>query len=256
MDTQKWLDNHDLDTSVRTQYLTFLTKLPLVFDEVRIRAAFKTAEWLKKHPHSFDVCTKYVSFLLAVRHPDLAVLEAESIQHHQWIIEKNPKQVGYHLDFGSQLLRLKKFAEAKAKYEKVLEENREHQLACRGLATAHQNLGEMEEAEDKFKRALFLAKKDGWNLAMFHTSLGNLYLSQERWPKAIKSFNAACEEDSEYFGNHLGIAKAQVGLGKLDEAIKPLERALEYPKLRLPRKDEIKLMLADILQQLSEQLDG
>ncbi|MBI3418383.1 MAG: tetratricopeptide repeat protein [Verrucomicrobia bacterium] len=236
---------------MRTQYLAFVQQLPPEFDEMRKQAAVKTAEWLKNHPENFDVCTGYMSLLLALRHPDLAALEAESIPYHQWIIAKNPEMVGYHFTFGEQLLRLEKFAEAKAEFEQVLARERRHQLAHRGLAIALQNLGESKKAEDSFKRALHWAKEKGGNVAMFHTSLGIFYLNQKRWPEAIKSFEEAGKESLEYYGNHWGIAKAQCELGKLAEAKQSLERALADPGLRSPAKDEIEKMLADISQRLT-----
>jgi Tfp pilus assembly protein PilF len=244
--TESWLVRHDEDTTVRTQYLAFLRQLPPELDEMRRQAALKTSEWLKKHPETLDVCTGYVSFLLAVRHPDLAVLETESIPYHQWIIAKHPEQVGYRFIFGEQLLRLEKFAEAKAEFEQVLERERWHQLAHRGLAIALQNLGEPKKAEDAFNRALYWAKENGRYLAMFHTSLGMFYLGEKRCLEAIESFAAAGSECPEYYGNHWGIAKAQIELGRLNEARQALEQALADPGLRSPARDEIERALADI----------
>ncbi len=245
--TESWLARHDENSNVRTQYLAFLMKLPPESTEIRKQAALKTAAWLKMHPESFDVCSGYVSFLLAVRHPDLAVLEAESIPYHQGIIAKHPTQVGYRFTFGEQLLRLEKFAEAKAEYEQVLEAEPRHQLAYRGLAIALQNLGEPKKAEDAFKRALYWAEKNHGRLAMFHTSLGRFYLGEKRWPEAIMSFKAAGVEDPEYYGNHWGIAEAQIELGKLAEAKQSLECALTDSRLRSPTKDEIEQLLVEVL---------
>jgi Tfp pilus assembly protein PilF len=146
------------------------------------------------------------------------------------------------------LLRLKSFEEAKTEYQQVLAREPRHQLAHRGLAIALQNLGLSKEAEDSFKRALRWAKAKGGNLALFHTSLGWFYRSQNRWPEAVNSFEEAMSEDPDYFGNHWGIAKAQNGLGKLVEARQSLKRALEAPGLRSPAKEEIEDLLAEIAQ--------
>ena len=249
-ETAKWLaaPEHADDACVRTQYLAFVQQLPSEFDEVRKQTAIRTAEWLKKHPGDHNVCTGYVSFLLAVHHPDLSVLEAESILYHRRIIAKNPSAAGHHLLFGDQLLRLEEFGEAKTEYKQVLAREPGHQLALRGLAIALQNLGETKEAEDYFKRALHWAKKKGGGLAIFHTSLGVFYLSQRCWPEAIKSFEEAMKESPEYYGNHWGIAKAQIELGNLSEAKQSLARALDTPGLRSPTKEEIEELLAEISQ--------
>jgi tetratricopeptide (TPR) repeat protein len=258
IDTAKWLadSRHDHDTVVRTQHLAFVQQLPWEFDEMRKQAALKTAAWLKMHPESFDVCTGYVDLLLAVRHPDLAALEAESIPYHQWIIAKNPGVVGHRFTFGEQLLRVEKYPEAKTEYEQVLAREPGHQLAHRGLAIAWQNLEEPEKAENAFKRALYWAKENGGDLAMFHTPLGRFYLSEKRWLEAIESFSAAGNECPEYYGNHWGIAKAQIELGHLEEARQALEQALADPGLRSPAKEEIGQMLADMSQRITARPEG
>jgi tetratricopeptide (TPR) repeat protein len=255
-ETAKWLARHEENADVRTQYLAFIRQLPSEFDEMRKQTGLKTSEWLKMHPENYDVCIGYLSFLLDVRHPDLAALEAESILYHQWIIAKDPAAVGNHFVFGEQLLRLEKFAEAKVEFELVVAREPQHQLAHRGLAIALQNLGKPKEAEDAFKRGLHWARAKGGKLARFHTSLGLFYLSQNRWTEAIKSFEEAGEESSEYYGNHWGIAKAQRELGRLREAKQSLERALALPGLRSPAKEEIEETLADISQQISASAGG
>ena len=255
-DTAKWLARHDDDTNVRTQYLAFTQQLPPEFDEIRKQAGLKTSEWLKTHPNNFNVCTGYVSFLLAVRHPDLSALEAESIPYHQWILTKNPASVGSHFVFGEQLLRLEKFAEAKVEFELVLAREPQHELAHRGRAVALQNLGKVKEAEAAFNLGLRWAKTKGGKSAKLHTSLGLFYLSQNRWTEAVKSFEEASKEFSEYYGNHLGIAKAQRELGELREAKQSLERALADLRLRSPHKEEIEAMLAEISQQIRVSAEG
>jgi Tfp pilus assembly protein PilF len=164
--------------------------------------------------------------------------------------------VGNHFVFGEQLLRPEKFAEAKVEFELVLAREPQHQLAHRSLAIALQNLRKPKEAEDAFKRGLHWARTRGGKLARFHTSLGLFYLSQNRWTEAIKSFEEAGKESSEYYGNHWGIAKAQRELGRLREAKQSLERALAVPGLRSPAKEEIEETLADISQQISASAEG
>ena len=251
--TEIWLAQHEEDTSVRTQYLAFVQQLPPELGEVGKQAALNTAEWLKNHPENLDVCTGYVGLLLAVRHPDLADLEAKSIPYHQFLIDKNPRQVGYRFTFAEQLLRLEKYADARAQYEQVLAREPRHQLAHRGLAITFQNLGEPEKAEVEFKRALNLATDKGSKLAMFHTSLGVFYLGEKRWDEATQSFEAAERNSPGYYGNHWGIAKARSEQGNLIGAKQSLQRALGIPGLISPAKEDIERMLADILQRITAQ---
>ncbi len=159
--------------------------------------------------------------------------------------------MGHRLIFGEQLLRLEKFEEAKAEFNQVLAREPQHQLAHRGMAIALQNLGDAKNAEFSFKQALYWAKAKGGNLAMFQAPLGLFYLSQKCWPEAIKSFEEAMNEDSDYYGNHWGIAKAQSELGKLLDAKQSLERALNARGLGSSSKKEIEEMLADIVQRIN-----
>ncbi|MEK7684137.1 MAG: hypothetical protein AAB466_01800, partial [Verrucomicrobiota bacterium] len=62
-DTAKWLKDHDDDSTVRTQYLTFLQGLPATFDEERKQAVADTEKWLKEHDENSTVRTQYLTFL-------------------------------------------------------------------------------------------------------------------------------------------------------------------------------------------------
>jgi tetratricopeptide (TPR) repeat protein len=58
-----WLERHDEDSRVRTQYLTFLQGLPATFDDQRAQAVADTADWLKRHDENSEVRTKFLTFL-------------------------------------------------------------------------------------------------------------------------------------------------------------------------------------------------
>ena len=62
-DTLEWLARHDDNSQVRTQYLTFLQGLPAAFDEQREQAATDTLEWLARHDDNSYVRTQYLTFL-------------------------------------------------------------------------------------------------------------------------------------------------------------------------------------------------
>jgi len=181
------------------------------------------------------------------------------------LIEKDPATLGHNFVYGEQLVRSSRFNEAIAQYDIVLKRHKGHEMARRGRALALQKLGRMSEAETEFKHALWWAKfqkqpeaevefknAPRWARlhrqpeAIFHTSLGEFYLESRRWQDAINSFRQAQKEFPDYFGNHWGIAKAQVGLGNFDKAEEALQRALEDPNLKPPVKDEIVQFLDDV----------
>ena len=246
VDTAKWLRDHDDDTYVRTRYLTFIQNLPDGFDKERADAAQATSDWLNRHPNSQDVLGRYVSFLLDVPLDALEPLRQASDKHHRRLIEENPDDSHRNFVYAGQLLQLSRFEEAIAQYDVVLNRRKEHQMARRGRAFALQKLGRMPEAEEEFKRALGCARDQKRPEAIFHTSLGEFYLESSRWLDAISSFQQAQEERPGHFRVNWGIAKAHVGLGNLDKAEDFLQRALEYPNLESPAKDEILQLLEDV----------
>ncbi|MBI3418382.1 MAG: hypothetical protein HY043_24090 [Verrucomicrobia bacterium] len=60
---RRWLDDHDDDSHVRTQYLAFVLKLPAEFAEQRKNAAAATESWLARHDKDTSVRTQYLAFI-------------------------------------------------------------------------------------------------------------------------------------------------------------------------------------------------
>lgn len=58
-----WLAAHPEDTYARTQFMSFLLRLPSKFSSLRVEVAQQTAKWLEEHPDDHQVRTKYLSFL-------------------------------------------------------------------------------------------------------------------------------------------------------------------------------------------------
>ncbi len=244
IETADWLRRHENDSFVRTQYLSFLQELPATFDEQRIQVAKETSEWLERHSDANNVRSKYLKFLRFVPAPELKPLRTASDKHHQQLIANNPKKSDF--SYAEQLLGLGRFEDAIAQYDIVLKRHHGHEVARRGKAFALQKLGRLAEAESEFEHALFWARAHKVSEAKFHTSLGELYLETKRWHEAIKSFERAQEEFPNHFSNHRGIAKAQIGLGNLHQAMESLKRALEDVNLKPPARDGV----LDLLKQL------
>ena len=191
-----------------------------------------------------------MNLLLAVRLPDLAVLEAESIAYHKWIIVNDPMEVGHRFTFGEQLLRPEEERGGKSRIRAGACARTTASTGPSGdSAIALQNLGEPKDAEDSFRLVLYWAKEKGETLAMFHTSLGVYYLSAEALAGSDLIIRCGgASECPDYYGNHWVIAKAQIELGNLSEAKQSLARALDTPGLRSPTKEEIEELLAEISQ--------
>jgi tetratricopeptide (TPR) repeat protein len=71
------------------------------------------------------------------------------------------------------------------------------------------------------------------------------------WPDAIKAFEAAKDEDPDYYGNYWGIGRALFELGEFGEASDALRRVFELkPDLEPPASDEIKALLEQCQQKI------
>jgi len=58
-----WFGTHPDAASARTQFMTFLLRLPSEFSGLRVNVAREIATWLEDHPNDHDVRTKYLGFL-------------------------------------------------------------------------------------------------------------------------------------------------------------------------------------------------
>jgi hypothetical protein len=85
---QVWLRDHPPDSSVRTQFLTSLLKLPKGFDNVRGEVAKETLAWLKGHKDDSLVRTQFLTFLLKLpkefynMHEEVATEALDWLRNH------------------------------------------------------------------------------------------------------------------------------------------------------------------------------
>ncbi|MBV9923712.1 MAG: hypothetical protein JOZ96_01630 [Acidobacteria bacterium] len=80
-----WLEHHSEDTAVRTQYLSFLLKLPPRFAGLRAETARQTAQWLSEHPHDTSVRTQYLFFLQQLPDEFLDLRAEAARQTDKWL---------------------------------------------------------------------------------------------------------------------------------------------------------------------------
>ena len=157
--------------------------------------------------------------------------------------------------YGSLLLLTGRPKEAEARFKGVLATHKGHVAARAGLAQALQAQGEQakrcsdlpeaekrfEEAEKELKHAMWWAKLAGGEIDPIYYQLGWLYINWERYQKALEAFCGAIQEArEEHFSNYWGVGKALMGLGRFEQALAYLCKALERPGgLRPPADEEI-----------------
>jgi Tfp pilus assembly protein PilF len=128
---------------------------------------------------------------------------------------KNPAKL--NLAYGRWQEQAGQFPEARRSYDKVLKDDPKSVDAILGLARLDQLAGRTREAETGFERAVKLKPNDPHALA----AIGEFYASQERWPDAIRSFEASLSMAQADLTNnkpanvtteyHLALAKARSG---------------------------------------------
>jgi tetratricopeptide (TPR) repeat protein len=248
-----WLDEHPEDTSVRTQYLTYLMKLPAAqFEEERRQAAQNTAQWLDEHPDVTDVLAAWLAFMLR-KNADTSHLWGRVEQNCLKLISLLPSSAAGYNAYGRFLMQSEKFSEAVLQFTKALDIHQGFHMARWGLASALWKSGEYREAECEFKTALSWAQKNEVSkVPMIYSSLGWLYVDCGQWHDAMTAFESARKLAPEYFGNLWGIGRVHFELGDFQKAVDSLRQALNTPNLQPPASDEIPALLAECLTRLEE----
>jgi protein O-mannosyl-transferase len=98
--------------------------------------------------------------------------------------------------------------------------------ALTGLASAHHDRGETDQAIAEYERAVALTTTDHDTLAVAHGNLGNIYYARQRYDDAKRELEQAIEANPVYLPAYNALAATFVALGQAGEAQATLERAL------------------------------
>ena len=159
---------------------------------------------------------------------------------------------------GADNLENGNFELARAFFEKALDVDPEATFVWANLGVAQGLLGEMEDAEESYLRAITLDQRNMiamTNLAKlyrrlgenerasqyeekvegfqkinpyYHYSLGQEAYESRQFEEAVQHYEAALKRKSKEHHFHFALAKVHTQLGNTDEAIKHLKKAHEY----------------------------
>jgi tetratricopeptide (TPR) repeat protein len=154
--------------------------------------------------------------LVALRRADDALL------HFQRALELDPNLVEARVNLGTTLLQLGQLDAAGAQLERALSVNP-------NFADAHSNLGNvllaqgrLEEAGERYRRALELKPE----IAEAHNNLGIVLAARGDFAEAARRFQWALTRKPDFIDAYNNLARALLSIGRPDEALATLRRAL------------------------------
>ena len=140
---------------------------------------------------------------------------------------------------GQAHFHVNRFAEAVTALREALRLKPDHAAHCGDLGIALRADGRVTEAEALLREAI---RRDGANpLSRF--ALGNLFVSQRRYEEAIAVFGSILAQNPGFFPAIENLASLFSDLGRLQDALKLIETALQ----RAPQDHRLYSMLAIIL---------
>ena len=158
----------------------------------------------------------------------------ESEKHLRRALELNPNNRDVQYSAGLTLSMLERPGEAEHHYRRALQIDPHHFLAHAGLGGALLHLGRLDESERHLRRALELNPR--YPAAILN--LAALQLRQKGYEEALALYRSAVEIASDNAEAWSGMGAALYFLGRADEALQSLDRALALdPTLELARNN-------------------
>ncbi len=146
----------------------------------------------------------------------------DGITFFRYIIAHHPQAREAHLNLGSALLQWNRLEEALGAYRVAEQQRPEDCKPPYGAGLALYHLGRLEEAEDAYLRALQTCPRYGAALA----DLGELRLTRQRYEAALAALQTATEINPANVDVWINHGLALHHLGRSDEALQSLDRAL------------------------------
>jgi len=167
----------------------------------------------------------------------------DAIQMLQGIIADDPKIGDAHFALGNLYLRKRKYLDAIAAFEKVLELKPDDSFAVMNVAGAYQSMGRFDDAE----RFVLDYLKTGFQDSQLLYLLGSMNYRRKNYDKAIGYFDQCLTENPRSASSHNGLAAIYIMRDDLARAEEHLKEALALN----PRLQSLRYNMAQFLEKRS-----
>ena len=222
----KWLYDHPDVTDVRTQYLSYLMKLPdKEFESERRRVAENTAQWLDDHPDDTNVRTQYLTYLMKLPGKEFEGERRQAAKDTAQWLDDHPDDTNVRTQYLAYLMKLpdKEFEGERRRVAENAAQWLESNAGTNNILIAFVAFASKVFAVDSPKWSQIenhcckLINENPKSFDVRHI-YGSYLLKSERFPEASRQF-------TESLKIHPGHVASRLGLGKAFQKLKEFEKA-------------------------------
>ena len=193
---------------------------------------------IAKNLEEFEQAIKYFSAAIALEnnHPEPYFYRANIYNHslqnypaaladYDRAIALKSDDEGYYYNRALLYLNMGDLEGALEDYEAALKIKPDYALALWDVALIHSELEEFEQALEELDKVLHLAP---YSAAIIHKDKGNIYYKLEEFDLALEQYNQSLALDPYSIYAYKGRGTLYTALGRYEEALADLQKALEY----------------------------
>lgn len=159
----------------------------------------------------------------------------KSLPYFEEAVKEGSEQAEYYIGYGMALNYLGRYEDAKAEFEKVIQEKdnkiskENNKQVYYGLAIAEYNLGEYDNVIECCENALSIEYLEDMDCDILYTRMSS-FCQKEEWENARKDCQEIIKKNKKYYDAYFSLAEIERGLGNHDEAVKAYLALIEEDK--------------------------
>jgi len=210
-------------------------------------------EQTKKAISDFETALEHVG-KRARKQEILRKLADLAFQQHQWnraigyyqrLIEMDPSNEYLRMEFAQVLVKHRRYEEAVAQYEKLLElagrDPKAKATTLRDMGDVYEKMGEAERAVETYRRAMNLMRRSHWLYEELQQRVIDVYRNDDRLAELVGEYESRW--GSPDYSRSLLLGKLSDEIGREDQALEYFRRATRRkPGEPTPRKRVIEIL--------------